>query len=176
MLYTSAVQCSSHRIYYTVGVDTLICYSHFCMGVWQGVTMDSPMYHYGLPCPTILCPASSHPCDSLTAVAWVATRREGCPQSRQPAAVLYPLGYPMLYASVFQCSSHRIYSTVGVDSIFNKLWRFSPFFAFWGATVKRIKFIRIAYVIRVRYLEKTQESLRPALISFAYCINLDKHS
>jgi hypothetical protein len=27
------------------------------IGVWQGVAMDSPKYHYGPPCPTLLCPA-----------------------------------------------------------------------------------------------------------------------
>jgi hypothetical protein len=39
-----------------------------------------------------------------------------------------------------------------------------------------LKAVRITYVVRVRYLEKTQVSLRPALIAFAYCINLDEHS
>jgi hypothetical protein len=31
------------------------------MGVWQGVAMDSPKFHPGLPCPTLLCPVGGPP-------------------------------------------------------------------------------------------------------------------
>jgi hypothetical protein len=78
--------------------------------------------------------------------------RGGCPKSWHPAAVFYPLGYPKL----FLCFSHRIYSTVGVDSIFNILWHLSPLFfeVQQLRESKLLKAVRIAYVVRVRYLEK----------------------
>jgi hypothetical protein len=47
-----------------------------CIGIWQGVAMDTPKYCYGLPCPTLLCPADGHPKDG------------------RPPADFYPLGYP----------------------------------------------------------------------------------
>jgi hypothetical protein len=44
------------------------------MGVWQGVAMDSLKYHWGPPCPTLLCPA-------------------GRPPLKWPAAIFYPVGH-----------------------------------------------------------------------------------
>ena len=75
----------------------------------------------------------------------------------------------------------RIYSTVLLElTVFSiQLGGFSPFFLFEVRQLREskvLKAVQIAYVVRVRYSEKTQESLRPALIAFAYCINLDKHS
>jgi hypothetical protein len=86
----------------------------------------------------------------------VAACRDSCPQSKQPAAVFYTLGYPMpLYFCVL---------VIGFILFEVQQLRES----------KLLKAVQIAYVVGVRYLEKTQESLRLALI--AYCINFDKHS
>jgi hypothetical protein len=57
------------------------------MGVWQGVAMESPRFHLGLPCPTLLRLACRQP----------LKRPYGCfrgsqPEGGQPAAVFYPLG------------------------------------------------------------------------------------
>jgi hypothetical protein len=49
------------------------------MDVWQGVAMDSLMFHQGLPCPTLL-------------------RLVGGTPLKRLEAVFYPLGNPTPYA------------------------------------------------------------------------------
>jgi hypothetical protein len=63
------------------------------VGVWQGVAMDSIMYHSGLPYPILLHSAGGPPRNGLTAVSRVVCLKYG-----RPAAVFYPFGHPTLYA------------------------------------------------------------------------------
>lgn len=49
----------------------------FCMGVWQGVAMDSLTFYPGPPCSTSLRPGGDHPWNGLTVVSGVAAHRAG---------------------------------------------------------------------------------------------------
>jgi hypothetical protein len=54
--------------------------------VREGVSTDGRKFHAGPPCPTLIRPAG---CKAV----WGVAR----PQGKQPAAVFFPLGYPMPY-------------------------------------------------------------------------------
>jgi hypothetical protein len=64
-------------------------------GVWQGEGMESLKFYLGSPYPRLLPPAGGSPPNGLMAVWGVAH-----PQGGRAAAVFFPFGHPMPYASV----------------------------------------------------------------------------
>jgi hypothetical protein len=60
-----------------------------CIGVWQGVAMDSLKFHPSLPCPTLYALRAGHPKNGLTDVF-----RGGSPAGQAVCGRLLPLKTP----------------------------------------------------------------------------------